>query len=68
MLLVRVAASALLAGAFLIGSAQSASATEVCAGKNFGEKFNGLYVAACVGDERQSPVYVTCGSYNMTCA
>lgn len=68
MLLVRLAASGLLAGAFLLGGASPASATEVCAGKSFGEKADGLFVAACVGDERESPVYVTCGSYTLRCA
>lgn len=66
-MLVRLSAIALIAAAPLL-SAAPASATEVCAGKSFGDKANGLYVAACVGDERESVVYVTCGSYTMTCA
>ena len=65
---VRLSAVALIAAAPLLVSVPAASATEVCAGKNFGDKANGLYVAACVGDERESVVYVTCGSYTMTCA
>ena len=64
---VRLSAVALIAAAPLMLAAP-ASATEVCAGKNLGDKANGLYVAACVGDERDSVVYVTCGSYTMTCA
>ena len=65
-MLARTAAAVLLAG--LAGTAAPASATEVCAGRSFGEKLNGLWVAACVGDERESPVYVTCGSYTLSCA
>ena len=66
-MLVRTAlAGALLAG--LAVAAAPASATEVCQGHSFGEKFGGLWVAACVGDERDTPVYVTCGSYTLECA
>lgn len=63
----RTAAAALLAG-LAVSFAPPASATEYCAGRSFGEKLDGLWVAACVGDERPTPVYVTCGSYTMQCA
>jgi hypothetical protein len=66
--LVRLATAALVAGTAVLALSAPASATEVCAGHNFGDKMNGLYVAGCVGDERDSVVYVTCGSYTMTCA
>lgn len=66
-MLARTAAAVLLAG--VAGTfAAPASATEVCAGRSFGEKLDGLWVAACVGDERDTPVYVTCGSYTLSCA
>ncbi len=67
-MLVRLAAAGLLAGAAVLAAAAPAAATEVCAGHSFGEKFNGLWVAGCVGDERDTPVYVTCGSYTLECA
>lgn len=63
----RTAAAVLFAG-LAASFAPPASATEYCAGHNFGAKMNGLWVAACVGDERDSVVYVTCGSYTMQCA
>lgn len=65
----RLVAAALIAGtAFATGPA---SATEVCHSQSTTNKYvdtNGLWVAACVGDERESPVYATCGSYTMSCA
>jgi short-subunit dehydrogenase len=66
-MLVRLAAATLVAG-LAASFAPAASATEVCAGHNFGAKLNGLWVAGCVGDERDSVVYVTCGSYTLDCA
>ena len=63
-MIIRIAAAALLAG--LAATTAPASATEVCASRSFGAKLNGLWVAACVGDERDTPVYVTCGSYTMS--
>ena len=67
-MLARTALAAVVIAGVATTLAPAASATEVCAGKNFGEKLNGLYVVACVGDERDSLVWVTCGSYTMTCA
>ena len=63
----RTAAAVLLAG-LAASFAAPASATEVCASRSFGEKLDGLWVAACVGDERETPVYVTCGTYTLSCA
>jgi hypothetical protein len=65
-MIIRIAAAALLAG--VAATATPASATEVCASRSLGAKFDGLWVAACVGDERDTPVYVTCGSYTLSCA
>ena len=63
---VRLTIAGLLVGAAAL--AAPASATEVCRSVHLGAKFNGLWVGGCVGDERDTPVYLTCGSYNMTCA
>jgi hypothetical protein len=67
-LMLRRAAAAVLFAGLAATTAAPAAATEVCAGHSFGEKLNGLWVAACVGDERPTPVYVTCGSYTLDCA
>lgn len=63
-MIVRTVAAALLAG--LAATAAPASATEVCASRSFGAKLDGLWVGACVGGD--DVVYVTCGSYTMSCA